>query len=200
MSRHSCTRGRCRQPTAYVCRAVGFVPADLSWLTATTRSSCTGQRAPSPQRDRALDLRRQRRGPARPRPLPRLLHALGRGLAARALGTVVRRRLSPSSARRRGRRRDRRVFVLFPRSRVLVLVPARSFVDAIEVPAVFVAAAWFSLQALSSRAGPALRHRAVALAHVGGSVAGMLAVWLFSVPNGSAWSGGTGRSQMASRS
>ena len=34
-------------------------------------------------------------------------------------------------------------FVLFPRSRVLVLVPSRSLVDAVELPALVVAALWF---------------------------------------------------------
>ena len=68
-------------------------------------------------------------------------------------------------------------FVMFPRSRVLVLVPARSIVDAVELPAVLVAAAWFSLQALSLARLD--RPYGIGLSlwpYVGGAVAGMLAV------------------------
>ena len=39
-------------------------------------------------------------------------------------------------------------FVMFPRSRVLLLVPARGFLDAVELPAVLLAAGWFALHTL----------------------------------------------------
>jgi membrane associated rhomboid family serine protease len=69
-------------------------------------------------------------------------------------------------------------FVMFPRSRVLVLVPARSILDAIELPAVLVAAAWFSLQALSlAMLDRPFEGLGLSLGpYVGGAVAGMLAV------------------------
>jgi membrane associated rhomboid family serine protease len=37
-------------------------------------------------------------------------------------------------------------FVMFPRSRVLFLVPARTIVDAVELPALLVAGAWLTPQ------------------------------------------------------
>ena len=69
-------------------------------------------------------------------------------------------------------------FVMFPRSRVLILVPARSILDAIELPAVLVAAAWFSLQALSlARLDRPFEGLSLSLwPYAGGAVAGMLAV------------------------
>ena len=70
-------------------------------------------------------------------------------------------------------------FVMFPRSRVLVLVPARSVLDAIELPAVLLAAGWFALQMLGGlgRLDVPLRGLAVTFwPYLGGAVAGMLAV------------------------
>ena len=64
-----------------------------------------------------------------------------------------------------------------------MLVPARSIVDAIELPAVLVAAAWFSLQALSLARLD--RPYGIGLSlwpYVGGAVAGMLAVRLIRRP------------------
>jgi membrane associated rhomboid family serine protease len=69
--------------------------------------------------------------------------------------------------------------VMFPRSRVLVLVPARSVLDAIELPAVLLAAGWFALQTLGGlgRLDVPLRGLAITFwPYVGGSVAGMLVV------------------------
>ena len=74
-------------------------------------------------------------------------------------------------------------FVMFPRSRVLVLVPARSILDAIELPAVLVAAAWFSLQTLSlARLDQPYGLGLSLWPYVGGAVAGMLAVRLIRRP------------------
>lgn len=70
-------------------------------------------------------------------------------------------------------------FVMFPRSRVLALVPARSFIDAVELPAVVLAAAWFSLQAVTGfgRLDVAFQGLAVGLWPLaGGAIAGMLLV------------------------
>ena len=70
-------------------------------------------------------------------------------------------------------------FMMFPRSRVLVLVPARSLIDAVEVPAVLPAAIWLSLQvfglgrldrSFDGNIGPLL------WPIVGGAVTGCLAV------------------------
>jgi membrane associated rhomboid family serine protease len=69
-------------------------------------------------------------------------------------------------------------FTMFPRSRVLVLVPARTIIDAIELPAVFIAAAWLSLQALSllSRLDRPFASPGLSLwPFVGGMAAGMIA-------------------------
>jgi membrane associated rhomboid family serine protease len=75
-------------------------------------------------------------------------------------------------------------FVMFPRSRVLVLVPARSIVDAIELPAVLVAAAWFSLQVLSLATldGPFEGLGLSLWPYLGGAVAGTLAVLVIRRP------------------
>jgi membrane associated rhomboid family serine protease len=70
-------------------------------------------------------------------------------------------------------------FVMFPRSRVLVLVPARSVLDAVELPAALLAAGWFALQTLGGlgRLDASLRGFAITFwPYVGGAVAGMLAV------------------------
>jgi membrane associated rhomboid family serine protease len=76
-------------------------------------------------------------------------------------------------------------FVLFPKSRVLTLVPIFIFVQIVEVPAVFLLGVWFALQVVSGMGS--LGHRAdvggVAFwAHAGGFAAGMLAVWVFRRP------------------
>jgi membrane associated rhomboid family serine protease len=68
---------------------------------------------------------------------------------------------------------------MFPRSRVLALVPARSIVDAIEVPAAVLAAAWFSLQVVGGLGRLDMPFRGLTVAlwpFVGGVVAGMLTV------------------------
>ena len=70
-------------------------------------------------------------------------------------------------------------FVMFPRSRVLALVPSRSLVDAIELPAVVLAAAWFSLQALAGFGRLDMPFRGLTVGmwpFAGGAIAGMLLV------------------------
>ena len=70
-------------------------------------------------------------------------------------------------------------FVMFPRSRVLVLVPARSVLDAIELPAVLLAAGWFAIQTLGGLGRLDVPVRGLAITfwpYVGGALAGMLAV------------------------
>jgi membrane associated rhomboid family serine protease len=73
--------------------------------------------------------------------------------------------------------------VMFPRSRVLVIVPARSLVDAVEVPALLPIGVWLVLQiagGLGRLSEPFSGLGAVALwTTVGGLVAGALTVHAF---------------------
>jgi membrane associated rhomboid family serine protease len=77
-------------------------------------------------------------------------------------------------------------FLMFPRSRVLVIVPARTVVDALEVPAALLVAVWFPLQVLGGLgrlADPAVGLAGIALwTHVGGFLTGGLAVKLLRQP------------------
>jgi membrane associated rhomboid family serine protease len=75
--------------------------------------------------------------------------------------------------------------VLYPRSRVLTLIPLFIFWEIIEVPAVFFLGFWFLLQVMSvgSVAPGAERGGGVAFwAHIAGFVVGMGAVLLFRRP------------------
>jgi len=69
--------------------------------------------------------------------------------------------------------------VLFPRARVLVAIPIFIVLYTVRLPAVWVLGAWFLGQLLSSAAlssaGPGVAFRA----HIGGFVAGVLLVSLF---------------------
>jgi membrane associated rhomboid family serine protease len=70
-------------------------------------------------------------------------------------------------------------FVMFPRSRVLMLVPSRGWLDAVELPAVLLAAAWFALQTLGGLGRLDVPARGVGVSFwpfVGGAVAGGLIV------------------------
>lgn len=72
---------------------------------------------------------------------------------------------------------------LYPRARVVTLVPIFIFIQFIELPAMFFIALWFGWQLLSgltSLGVASLNQGGVAFfAHVGGFVAGLLLVWLF---------------------
>ncbi|MGE0705226.1 MAG: rhomboid family intramembrane serine protease, partial [Vicinamibacterales bacterium] len=72
--------------------------------------------------------------------------------------------------------------VLYPRSRVLTLIPLIIFWDIIEVPALLLLGVWFALQVLSATmsAGgdPAIGGIAF-VAHVAGFVLGVVGVFLF---------------------
>jgi len=66
-------------------------------------------------------------------------------------------------------------FVLFPRSRILTLVPLGFFITFIYIPAFLFLALWFILQLFNAIAEPAGGAQAVAWwAHVGGFVAGIV--------------------------
>ena len=64
--------------------------------------------------------------------------------------------------------------LLFPRTRVLVLVPLGFVLQAIRLPAVWVLGLWFLVQLLSSFAAPAGEGGVAFRAHLGGFVAGLL--------------------------
>ncbi len=73
-------------------------------------------------------------------------------------------------------------FVLFPTSRVLVLVFLIFFVDVVEIPALLYLGFWFLLQIVggAGRIGETGGSGGVAFwAHVGGFLAGLSGVWLF---------------------
>jgi len=72
---------------------------------------------------------------------------------------------------------------LFPRSRILLLVPARDGLDALEVPALLLPGFWLLAQMIWSL-GPSFTADTSAgmAAHLGGAAAGALAVWVFRQP------------------
>ena len=72
---------------------------------------------------------------------------------------------------------------LFPRSRILLLVPARDGMDAVEVPALILPGFWLLAQMIWTVA-PAItvETSAAMAAHLGGGAAGALAVWIFRQP------------------
>jgi membrane associated rhomboid family serine protease len=79
-------------------------------------------------------------------------------------------------------------FVLYPRSRILTLVPIFFFIQLIEVPAIFFLGIWFVMQFLSGAVGTIANAAGepaggVAFwAHVAGFAAGMSAVGVFKRP------------------
>jgi len=75
--------------------------------------------------------------------------------------------------------------LLFPHSRVLVLLPFIIFWDIIEVPAVFFLVFWFLAQILGGigrLASPDAAGGVAFWAHVGGFAVGVLGVWIFKRP------------------
>lgn len=74
-------------------------------------------------------------------------------------------------------------FVLFPYSRVLVLVPLLVSVDVVEVPAMFFLALWIFIQLVISVAQPAnLAGTAGFWTALGGFAAGAAGIWIFRRP------------------
>ncbi len=69
--------------------------------------------------------------------------------------------------------------VLYPRAKVLVLLPLLFFVTAVRVPAVVVLGIWFAAQILSSLAAPGSGGGVAFAAHVGGFVAGVVLIRFF---------------------
>jgi membrane associated rhomboid family serine protease len=75
--------------------------------------------------------------------------------------------------------------VLFPRSRVLVLLPLVVFIDIIEVPALMFLALWAVIQALAGVGrlpDPTDPGGIAFMTQLGGFVAGVVGVWLFKRP------------------
>ena len=75
-------------------------------------------------------------------------------------------------------------FVLYPRSRVLTLVPIFFFINVYEVPAIFLLGFWFLLQlvnagAVATTAGTTGGGGVAFAAHVAGFVVGVLGVFVF---------------------
>jgi membrane associated rhomboid family serine protease len=67
--------------------------------------------------------------------------------------------------------------VLFPRARVLTLVPLGFFLQVVEMPALVLLVLWFAIQALSGFLSLGMTGGGVAWwAHVGGFLAGLLLV------------------------
>ena len=72
-------------------------------------------------------------------------------------------------------------FVLYPRSRVLTLVPLIIFWDVIEVPAIFLLGFWFLMQLVSAGtiANTASTGGIAFAAHIAGFLAGVVGVFVF---------------------
>jgi membrane associated rhomboid family serine protease len=69
--------------------------------------------------------------------------------------------------------------VLFPRARVLVLVPFGFILKVIRLPAVWVLGLWFAIQLVSSLMAPSGEGGVAFRAHLGGFVAGLVLAGLF---------------------
>ena len=70
--------------------------------------------------------------------------------------------------------------VLYPKARVLTLVPLGFFLQTVELPALVVLALWFGIQAVSGILSLGMQGGGVAWwAHVGGFLAGVILVKLF---------------------
>jgi len=71
-------------------------------------------------------------------------------------------------------------FVLYPRARVLTLIPIFIFIQLVEVPAVIFLLVWFAMQFIQGALTPANQAGGVAWwAHIGGFVAGIVLILLF---------------------
>jgi hypothetical protein len=83
-------------------------------------------------------------------------------------------------------------FVLFPKSRVLTLIPLIIIWDIIELPAVFLLGFWFLLQLINAGSVAASANGGVAFAaHVAGFVTGLVGVLVFRKRQIDAWDYGS---------
>jgi len=69
--------------------------------------------------------------------------------------------------------------LLFPRARVLTLVPIFIFIQLIYLPALLVLGLWFLYQILLSRLVDQVQGGVAFYAHIGGFLGGMVLVWVF---------------------
>ncbi|MCK5827228.1 rhomboid family intramembrane serine protease, partial [Candidatus Bipolaricaulota bacterium] len=70
-------------------------------------------------------------------------------------------------------------FMLYPRSRVLTLIPLFFFMRLVAVPAVFLLGFWFVLQVISGANSLANSGGVAFFAHIGGFIAGLFLVFPF---------------------
>ncbi len=78
-------------------------------------------------------------------------------------------------------------FVLYPRSRIVTLLPLFIFIQVVEIPAVFFLGVWFLMQFLSGVGSIAASAESTGggvafWAHAGGFIAGLVGVWVFKRP------------------
>ncbi|MCU0736484.1 MAG: rhomboid family intramembrane serine protease [Methylotetracoccus sp.] len=78
-------------------------------------------------------------------------------------------------------------FILFPRSRVLTLIPILFIPYFIEIPAFFFLGIWFILQFLNAAGSGGTAGGVAWWAHIGGFVFGMLALKVFDAVPGTGW-------------
>ena len=74
--------------------------------------------------------------------------------------------------------------VLFPRARVLSVIPISFFLPIIYVPAWVMLGIWFGLQLVQGYTSIGGQTDVAFFAHIGGFVAGLLLVWVFTTPKG----------------
>ena len=89
-------------------------------------------------------------------------------------------------------------FVMFPHSRVLVLLFLVFYINVIEVPAVFFLAFWFFMQVIGGlgTAAEAASTGGTAWAHAGGFATGALGARLLRRPERAAWEWRDGRGSL----
>ena len=71
--------------------------------------------------------------------------------------------------------------LLYPRAKVLVVVPLLVVLYTMRLPAIVVLGIWFALQLLNSLAAPAAGGGVAFRAHLGGFIAGLLLIRLFAI-------------------
>jgi membrane associated rhomboid family serine protease len=72
--------------------------------------------------------------------------------------------------------------LLFPRARVLSVIPIFIFLQLVYVPAWVLLGVWFGIQLLEGTLALGQQSGVAFFAHIGGFVAGLLLVWVFTTP------------------
>jgi membrane associated rhomboid family serine protease len=73
-------------------------------------------------------------------------------------------------------------FLLYPQSRILSIVPIFIFIQLLEIPAWVFLPYWFLMQFIQGAFSSAASGGVAWWAHIGGFLAGMIAVWIFRKP------------------